>query len=54
MIHADGHFKLEWPDHLGKNRFNAAAEGKSLLRIRLRQKQSKLITADAEGGVGRA
>src|SRR5215469_785351 len=40
VVHADGHFKLERPEHLGKNGFNAAAEGKSLLRIRLQQEQS--------------
>src|SRR6266568_2927587 len=52
MIHADGNFKLQRPNHFGKDRFDATAEGKSLLRIRLRQEQSELISSDAEGRVG--
>src|SRR5690349_7176200 len=52
MIHADGNFKLEGLDHFCKNGFNAPAEGKSLLRVGLRQEQSELIATDAEGGVG--
>src|SRR5215472_41111 len=52
VIHADGNFELERPEHLGKNRFHAAAEGQSLLRIRLRQEQSEFVAADAKSRVG--
>src|SRR5881275_2600832 len=54
MIHADGNLQLQRLEDLDKYRFDAAAERKSLLRVRLRQEQGELIASDAEGRVGSA
>ena len=54
MIHADGNFQLKRLEHLRKNRFHAAAERKSLLRVGLRQEQGELVAPDAESRVGSA
>src|SRR5881275_1939247 len=54
IIHADGNLQLQRLEDLDKYRFDAAAERKSLLRVRLRQEQGELIASDAEGRVGRA
>jgi hypothetical protein len=54
VIHAYGDGQLQRLEHFSKYRLDATAQSEGLRRIRLRQQESELIAADAEGRVGSA
>ena len=51
MVHVDADAETQGDQGLREDRFHAAAQGQGLRRIRLRQEQGKLVTADAEGRI---